>query len=150
METIRNGSKIESPSSTTAARISVRAASVGDGLLNPRANWPKIVEPAFDHHGEHQDLPAGGNDIAEHFLGEEGGAPKRPKPDHVPDLFDQRRIMRDVNSGRNQANGTRQFVVMYQPAWTKLSNTILRPALSKSTVSLLPSAVATVPVPNFA
>ena len=36
------------------------------------------------------------------------------------------------------------------PAWTKLSNTILRPALSKSTVSLLPSTVATVPVPNFA
>jgi hypothetical protein len=48
-----------------------------------------------DRHGEHQDLHAGGNDIAEHFLGEEGGAPKRPKPDHVPDLFDQRRIMRD-------------------------------------------------------
>jgi hypothetical protein len=36
------------------------------------------------------------------------------------------------------------------PRRTKLSSTILRPALSKSTVSLLPSAVATVPVPNFA
>jgi hypothetical protein len=56
----------------------------------------------------------------------------------------------NVKSGRNQATGTRQFVVMYQPARTKLSNTILRPALSKSTVSLLPSTVATVPVPNFA
>ena len=38
---------------------------------------------------------------------------------------------------------------MYQPARTKLSNTILRPALSKSTVSLLPSTVATVPVAEF-
>ncbi len=56
----------------------------------------------------------------------------------------------NVKSGRNRATGTRQFVLIYHPAWTKLSNTILRPALSKSTVSLLPSTVATVPVPNFA
>jgi hypothetical protein len=32
---------------------------------------------------------------SEHLLGEEGGAPKRPKPDHVPELFDQGWIMRD-------------------------------------------------------
>jgi hypothetical protein len=67
-------------------------------------------------------------------------------------LADKHRLSghrKNVKSGRNQANGTRQFVATYQPAWTKLSNTILRPALSKSTVSLLPSTVATVPVPNF-
>ena len=34
-------------------------------------------------------------------------------------------------------------------ACTKLSSTIFRPALSKSTVSLLPSTSATVPGPNF-
>src|SRR4051812_5792240 len=35
------------------------------------------------------------------------------------------------------------------PGWMKLSRTILRPALSKSTVSLLPSTLATVPGPNL-
>src|SRR5690606_13075914 len=35
------------------------------------------------------------------------------------------------------------------PRSTKLSSTILRPALSKSTVSLLPSTAATVPGPNL-
>jgi hypothetical protein len=67
------------------------STSIGDGTVELAGELADDV----DRHGEHQDLHAGGNDIAEHFLGEEGGAPKRPKPDHVPDLFDQRRIMRD-------------------------------------------------------
>src|SRR4051812_552577 len=37
----------------------------------------------------------------------------------------------------------------YPRASTKLSSTILRPALSNATVSLLPSTASTVPGPNF-
>jgi len=40
-------------------------------------------------------------------------------------------------------------VLFFHAACTKLSSTILRPALSKSTVSLLPSTPATVPLPNL-
>jgi hypothetical protein len=39
--------------------------------------------------------------------------------------------------------------IQSHPASTKLESTIFRPALSKSTVSLLPSTDATVPGPNF-
>ncbi len=55
--------------------------------------------------------------------------------------------------------GNRTFLMRYlltgsktgrtHPARTKLSSTNLRPALSKSMVSLLPSTAATVPAPNF-
>jgi hypothetical protein len=50
-----------------------------------------------------------------------------------------------MHAGRNDL--PRQEIA--QVGWTKLSSTILRPALSNSTVSLLPSAITTVPLPNF-
>ena len=63
---------------------------------------------------------------------------------------DRHRVLSLYDATRQKEPGNLFSSITCHPAWTKLSNTILRPALSNSTVSLLPSTVATVPVPNFA
>ena len=62
-----------------------------------------------------------------------------------PVIADQHRLP-GVQASRNRCPSR---VAIAHAAWMKLSSTILRPALSKSTVSLLPSTAATVPWPNF-
>ena len=44
------------------------------GLLRPLVNWPKIVEPMPTITASTRILTPDGDDVAEHLLGEEGGA----------------------------------------------------------------------------
>ena len=59
------------------------------------------------------------------------------------------RLLHDGLRAREGEDSRGIPILKIYPARTKLSNTIFRPALSKSMVSLLPSTAATVPAPNF-
>ena len=63
-----------SPSNDSAARIRVSASLIVGGLLKPVGELPEDRRADADDDGQHQDLDAGRDDVAEHLLGEKGGA----------------------------------------------------------------------------
>ena len=88
------GPKIESPSSASAARISVSASSMVGGLLKPLVNWPKIVEPMPTMTASTSTFTPRGDDVAEHLLGEEGG-PAEQAERHQHEAGERRQLELD-------------------------------------------------------
>ena len=76
------GPKMPRPSSESAAStIAMASSMVGWLPPKPAVNWREQRRADADDDGEHQHLDAGGDDVAEHALGEEGGLAEQAEGD---------------------------------------------------------------------